>query len=386
MKTVCERNKCAGCMACIDICSQQAIQIKDSIFAYNAVIDDDLCINCNACKIVCQANHPAMDRKPIIWNQAWAQNESIRQQGSSGGVATALMKSFIKEDGCVCSCAFEDGIFGFQIINSLDDTYKFSGSKYVKSNPVGAYKSVKKHLTNNKKVLFIGLPCQISSLKNYVGEKLQKNLWTVDLICHGSPSPQILNHFLRQHRYDLNCLKDIRFRKKTNFQLFDFDQKENKYRDLIGKGEMDKYLIAFLNCACYTDNCYSCNYAKIERVADITLGDSWGSDQPKDEIGKGVSLVLCQTKKGVELIEKSELVLKAVDLNKAIDRNHQLKEPSHMPSNRNALLHGVIRGEKFDVLMWRYFPKQCLKQKIKKYMIKLHLLRRNLSYGTGDKR
>lgn len=40
MKTVCELNKCAGCMACVDICPKGAIEIKDSLSAYNAEIDE----------------------------------------------------------------------------------------------------------------------------------------------------------------------------------------------------------------------------------------------------------------------------------------------------------------------------------------------------------
>lgn len=39
MKTVCEKDKCVGCMACIDICRKDAISIKDSVKTYNAVID-----------------------------------------------------------------------------------------------------------------------------------------------------------------------------------------------------------------------------------------------------------------------------------------------------------------------------------------------------------
>ena len=41
MVTVCEKDMCAGCMACIDICPKDAITIRDSLHAYNAVIDTD---------------------------------------------------------------------------------------------------------------------------------------------------------------------------------------------------------------------------------------------------------------------------------------------------------------------------------------------------------
>ena len=54
MVTVCEKDMCAGCMACIDICPKDAITIRDSLHAYNAVIDTDKCVECTACHKVCQ--------------------------------------------------------------------------------------------------------------------------------------------------------------------------------------------------------------------------------------------------------------------------------------------------------------------------------------------
>ena len=76
---------------------------------------------------------------------------------------------------------------------------KFVGSKYVKSNPIGIYSKIEEHLKAKEKVLFIGLPCQVAGLKNYIkrlDKSFQDNLYTVDLICHGTPSPRLLEQFL----------------------------------------------------------------------------------------------------------------------------------------------------------------------------------------------
>ena len=61
------------------------------------------------------------------------------------------------------------------------------------------------------------------------------------------------------------------------------------------------------------------------RVSDITLGDSWGSNLDIQEQRKGISLILNQTQKGKELLEQSELELMDVELNRAIEHNHQLR-------------------------------------------------------------
>ena len=74
MTTVCEKGKCTGCMECIDICPKKAIKVIDSWQEYNAVIDTEQCIQCNACHNACQNNVKQILTKPIYWKQGWAQD------------------------------------------------------------------------------------------------------------------------------------------------------------------------------------------------------------------------------------------------------------------------------------------------------------------------
>ena len=195
MNTVCEMDQCAGCMACIDICQKNAIKIVDSLKSYNAVIDESKCINCHACHQVCQNNILPECKKPVQWKQGWAENKKIREKCSSGGLATAIASSFIEHGGIVWGCVFRNGEFKFESAEKTCELEKFVGSKYVKSNPAGVYKSIKNLLKTGKKNLFIGLPCQVAALKRYVGKNLEDKLYTIDLICHGTPSPHVLEIF-----------------------------------------------------------------------------------------------------------------------------------------------------------------------------------------------
>ena len=374
MKTVCRENSCTGCMACIGKCTKNAISIKDSLVAYNAVIDENRCVNCGMCEKVCPNNQIVKKFKPIAWQEGWA-TEKIRDDASSGGAASSLMKYFVENGGYVATCLFRQGEFVFEITNKLEELINFSGSKYVKSNPLGIYAKVIEKLKNGDKVLFIGLPCQVAAMKNSTAilpNASKEHLYTVDLICHGSPSPRILNMALEEKGVDIKKLSKIRFRNKTKFGLSS-QHIGQAYKTLTPKGTQDMYTYAFLKSIDYTENCYYCRYASQSRVSDISLGDSWGSELSEEEKKKGISLVLCQTKKGEELLKKSNLELFDADITRAIQLNHQLEFPSKIPSSRPFFFENLEKG--FDFTMKKILPKEHLKNEIKTILSKIGIRR-----------
>lgn len=367
MKTVCELNNCAGCMACKEICTKGAITVKDDISHFNAIIDVEKCVNCDLCHRICAQNNPPSFYKPIKWYQGWA-DRSVRINSSSGGFAATLMMNFIKKGGIVCTCVFKNGRFGFSFIDAEESVFAAVGSKYVKSDPSDIYKEIKKCLLSGEKILFIGLPCQVATVINYVGDKCSESLFTVDLICHGTPSSLILSRFLKEFDIDLKSIKSIDFRKDTAFGLH-IDGKRLKPDNV-----RDKYMIGFLNSLFYTENCYHCHYAKSERVSDITIGDSWGSTLSEDEQKKGISLALCNTEKGMTLIENSELFLTDVDVENAILNNHQLHEPSKKPECYDTIMNMLTNEKKVSKCVRKAFPKTSIRQDVKELLVKLKIM------------
>ena len=366
MLTICEERMCAGCMACVDACPTGAARVKPGIDFYRPIIDQEKCIDCGRCAKVCQQLHPAAFREPAVWYQGWAEDPAERGASSSGGFASAIARFFAASGGAVCACAFSEGRFGFAVADDPGEIDRFRGSKYVKSNPSGIYSQVRDLLKDGRQVLFIGLPCQVSAMRNFVGERLERCLYTVDLICHGTPSPQLLEMFLREHGYDLGALKDIAFRRKARFQLC------NGEVTIDRPGVTDRYLVAFLEGLDYTENCYSCAYARRERVSDLTLGDSWGTELV-DEAGDGVSLALCLTCKGEELLRLAGLKLLPVDEERAISKNKQLSRPMECPVAHEGFLCDISSGVAFELAVKRALPKQCRRQDAKRILTRLGL-------------
>lgn len=363
MKTVCEVNQCNGCMVCLEKCHRNAITIRDDLKAFNAVIDEKRCVNCGVCTKVCPRLNDNEGVRPQWWYQGWADSE-VRSSSSSGGVASAIIRAFIKQGGYVASCLFNDGKFEFQVTNEINVARRFAGSKYVKSNPVGIYGKIQRLLSNNEKVLFIGLPCQVAAVKRYVKES--SNLFTADLICHGTPSPLLLKKCLREYGYDIDELADIEFRIKNLYEI------NRNGKPITPFHTMDNYLIAFLHSYDYTENCYSCDFAKLNRVSDITLGDSWGTEL-KGEVKNGVSLILCQSKKGKELIEGAKLKLLAVDIENAISHNEQLNRPSYRSASRDKFFSNLEKYNNFGIALIKTAPVTVVKEKAKsivKYIIR----------------
>ena len=166
---------------------------------------------------------------------------------------------------------------------------------------------------------------------------------------------------------DIEELEELNFREKTSFGL------RSTEKDIGFSRIVDMYTYAFLKSIDYTENCYYCRYASQSRVSDISLGDSWGSELSEEEKKKGISLVLCQTKKGEELLKKSNLELFDADITRAIQLNHQLEFPSKIPSSRPFFFENLEKG--FDFTMKKILPKEHLKNEIKTILSKIGIRR-----------
>ena len=318
MIQLCDNSICTGCMACYASCNQQAIEIQENNFGFlQPSIKHDVCIECGICVKTCPVLSPSPFQKEKQKGFAsWSTNENIRKNSSSGGVFYELSHTIITSGGVVCGAAFNEKMeVEHRIISNLNELPLLMGSKYVQSNILPVLKEVKSILTSTShKVLFSGTTCQIARLLNYL-HKRSDNLITIDIVCHGVPSPGLWHKYIRYQKTNQSSdLISYKFRyKKKSWTFFHSQLLFKNGQKIEYNWFKDPWIRIFLQNKCLRESCYTCHYTSIHRISDITLADFWGyKSNNKDDknTDKGISLVLLNSSNGISLFNSSKHKLK----------------------------------------------------------------------------
>lgn len=330
IEKVCELSKCTGCFACANACPIGAIQMRPGKIGHLFPTVLDNCIECRKCINKCPVNNPVELRKPQKTLAFWVKDDVEHSTSTSGGAAACFSNYILENDGTVYGCAsMPHGVIEHIRLDNLADAYKLKGSKYVHSHINGTFKLVKKDLLDGKKVLFIGLPCQVAGLRNYIGKDIN-NLYTIDLICHGVPSQQVLFDYISSLGIMRDEVSEVAFREaKGNFLTI-----KSSGSCLYHKHECkDLYYMAFNDNLCFRDSCFTCRYSAAERIGDLTIGDFWGLGKriPFNVDTHGnVSVVLVNNDKGAFLMGVCANKFESQErpLEEAVAGNHNLHSPS----------------------------------------------------------
>lgn len=373
---ICEKKDCFGCFSCVNICPMGCIEMVEDEWGYiYPKIDMKKCIGCNLCKKHCPALHKQEFVTPKRVYASWDLDTNGRKSSSSGGVASVFSKVIIENEGFVFGSTIEKDLTVHHIeIKDIKDIERLKGSKYVHSYIMNTYYEAKKRLLESKEVLFIGTPCQIAGLKEFLG-KPYKNLYTIDVVCHGVPSQKMLRDEL-----GLSTIDKITFRDETGYNLKVYDE-NGKIIKNENKND-STYLIAFLKGLSIRDNCYQCPFAQRQRISDITIGDFWGLRDlktAKKEMDKGISEVLINTKQGENLLNRCKglIFLEERELDEAINGNDQLRAPYAKHENRHKFLSLYKDGE-FKRSVRVSMKKEIIKYKIKKGITKIPYLKKKI--------
>ena len=337
------KTKCCGCEACVNACPKNCISMKVDAegFEYPSV-DKTLCINCGLCEKVCPFNkqEPLRCKKPKTY-AVKIKDDTVRILSSSGGIFSILASEVLGRDGVVYGVALSDDLkkaLHFRVDNT-EDLYKLRGSKYLQSKTGIIFNQVKSDLDNNKQVLFSGVPCQINGLKFFL-RKEYENLLTVEVICHGVPSPALWAKYFDYLETKYNAkIHKVNFREKRNgWKTFGLTEDGDNISQYLNQHQ-DPYMQMFLRNYCLRPSCYDCVAKKLESMADLTLADFWGIQNvaPEMDDDKGTSLVLVQTHKGEKFLDslKNQFVSKKVDFETGIKSNVSYWKSCEKPTQRN---------------------------------------------------
>ena len=328
---ICPHNKCTGCYACVNVCPHHCISMTTDQFGeLHPRIDERKCISCNLCAKTCPSNHAPSYHYPSKCYAAWITDKDKRCICASGGLGTILSEYVIRfKKGVVFGTAYDkDFIPVTTYTETAEGLERFKGSKYVQS-VVGDYtfKQMREFLTEGRFVLYIATPCQIAAARNFL-KKDYTNFVTVDLICHGvtptSYFKEEIDYLVKKNK--IEGLADIRFRGNddNNYCLSLWDKIKGKKQNfnfclslwkLVGGVKMlcyrkpsteDYFLSSFLLGISLRENCFSCQYAKPERVSDLTIGDfiGLGENTPFEHSTKNVSSVTTNTSKGEDFYKE----------------------------------------------------------------------------------
>lgn len=358
MITIKDKSQCCGCSACASICNKNAITMKPDVLGFlYPVVDTDKCVNCGLCEKVCAFNNKYDTSlnlsKPIAYGVRHRDIDEV-MRSRSGAVFAALSDYVLEQGGVVYGAGYTDH---FRVVHKRAVTKEmrdeFRGCKYVQSDMNTVFLQVNKDLSEGIVVLFSGTPCQTAGLNSFVGKRLRKNLFLVDILCHGVPSPFLWKDFLNHiEKIYKSTITEVNFRNKKKFGW-------NAHRETFCLKNGSKDIVCdyrFYQSAPYRKSCDVCPYTNTTRPSDITLADfcGWKKNMPEmNKDNKGLSLILCNTDKGLKLFGdiQGEMLTKQVVLDNCLQP--QLQEPSKQMVLRDRFERDY-ENKGFEYVMKRY--------------------------------
>ncbi|WP_024866221.1 Coenzyme F420 hydrogenase/dehydrogenase, beta subunit C-terminal domain [Butyrivibrio sp. FCS014] len=244
-------------------------------------------------------------------------DDNLLLQSSSGGVATELSSMVIETGGVVYGATYSDDFYSahYLRVSKKTELDRLKGSKYVfvekkvayGDEIVPIYEAVQKDVDTGRKVLFIGLSCDVAAVKKWLEVRKvdTKELFTVELLCDGVTGERVHENYIK-HIEAVHNSKIVSFsvRNKRDgwVPLYIWASFENGEEHIVPFYDT-AYGYAFLNYKKRT--CYECRFKKKNRYADITIGDYWGCDGRMNEYNpNGVSIIYVQTEKGLKMLDK----------------------------------------------------------------------------------
>lgn len=317
----------------------------------------------------------------ISANAAYSKEHELRIESSSGAIFSLLAGQVLHQAGTVYGVAMsQDCKYAeFIRVDNQNDLSKLQGSKYLQARVGNTFYQVKRDLESGLIVLFSGTGCQVNGLKGFLGKEYE-NLYCVDVICHGVPSPKLWRQYVQYVEAEANAkLIKVNFRcKDDSWSDFETKRIDANHKVMYVSKDKDPYMLMFLRDYCLRPSCYEC-VTKQCKLSDLTIADFWGIDKvlPEMNDGKGVSLIIVRTDKGLGLFNciEADIVYKEVAYEDGVKGNPAEYRSVKRPDRRNVFFDDMAVMS-FEELKNKYAVttpvslKRKIKRKIKKMILK----------------
>jgi len=381
MIKIIDKKDCCGCHACASVCAKRSITMQEDNegFLY-PVVNVSTCTDCGLCEKVCPVINQDEPRRPLKVFAAKNRDEEIRRQSSSGGIFTPLAEEIIRDGGVVFGAKFDED---WNVVHAWTDTIEgiadFRGSKYVQSTIGDTYREAREFLKQGRKVLFSGTPCQIAGLRKFL-RKEYDNLLTVDVVCHGVPSPLVWRKYLEETRerlraesdaekntvssslMDLPVITGISFRDKTHgWKKFGFRLRYaapemskksvsvsaiKEEKETLQPFKENIFMQGFLANLYLRPSCYACAVRSGKSYSDILIADFWGVQNyyPEFDDDKGVGLILVYSEKGKNIYDRVKVHNIEANYSQGVKGNMCLEQSVQKTHNREIFWNAFSRG------------------------------------------
>lgn len=278
-----------------------------------------------------------------------------RMESQSGGAFFAMAREIIEAGGIVYGVSLNEELVAvYKRATEQSELTPMKGSKYVQVRMDNAYTNVAQDLDCGYRVLFSGTPCCVKGLTTFLEVKKIdcSKLICCDIVCHGVTSPLIFSEYIDS----ISC------NRKYKIENFVFRDKEMGWRSCVEtyiidgkKHKSAVYAHLYSGHNCLRESCYGCKFTNYNRPSDVTIGDFWGIERfhPELDDNTGTSLMILNSKKGMELFEETKKVLDVFESNELEISQPPLFKPFPRPVTYNQFWKDYHERD-FNYIIYQY--------------------------------
>ena len=300
----------------------------------------------------------AAPKNDLVWGPyyrltyGWAGRSTVRHEGSTAGVLTALGQYLLKSKRVKfilhVKQSSTEANFGEPILSfTQTEVLEGAGSRYGPTAPLLDLNSV---LDRDQPFAIIAKPCDLNAVRNLAHHDPRINKlvkYWLTMVCGGYMPDAKMNDFYKDHGITRDDVTALRYRGfgcpgPSTLHMKDGSRKDFHYIDFWGEDE-SSWSLPF-RCKICPDG--------IGEGADIAVSDTWIGGSPNridSETDKGANAFIVRTQAGAELLDAA-VEAGSIHLDKEIDiefmnqtQPHQVTKKLNAQARFDGLAEAGIR-------------------------------------------